>query len=179
MPARPRLSFHALHLWKCEVSCAKCKRRTKALLSFFFDVWAVGEGAGSPHFTHIAFDDFHIVRDNIFGGQGVTTGRHVRPFKKTLRSDCPTEPIELSDGCISADKIGHRMQGPDQRAIDQSPNFDVHSPEGPGTIVPVAGGWGRRTFAWTNLAGGFATCHPGSFEWGPALSLPISRRLIE
>jgi pyruvate/2-oxoglutarate dehydrogenase complex dihydrolipoamide dehydrogenase (E3) component len=43
------------------------------------DVWAVGDCAGSPHFTHIAFDDFRIVRDNMAGGQRVTTGRQV-PF---------------------------------------------------------------------------------------------------
>ena len=38
-------------------------------------VWAVGDCAGSPHFTHISFDDFRIVRDNITGGHKVTTGR--------------------------------------------------------------------------------------------------------
>lgn len=42
-------------------------------------VWAVGDCAGSPHFTHISFDDFRIVRDNLLGGQRVTTGRQV-PF---------------------------------------------------------------------------------------------------
>jgi pyruvate/2-oxoglutarate dehydrogenase complex dihydrolipoamide dehydrogenase (E3) component len=42
-------------------------------------VWAVGDCAGSPHFTHIAFDDFRIVRDNLLGGRRVTTGRQV-PF---------------------------------------------------------------------------------------------------
>ena len=30
-------------------------------------VWAVGECAGSPHFTHVAFDDFRVVRDNLAG----------------------------------------------------------------------------------------------------------------
>jgi len=43
------------------------------------DVWAVGDCAGSPHFTHISFDDFRIVRDNLAGGNRVTTGRQV-PF---------------------------------------------------------------------------------------------------
>ena len=43
------------------------------------DVWAVGECAGSPHFTHISENDFHIVHDNILGGHRVTTGRQV-PF---------------------------------------------------------------------------------------------------
>jgi pyruvate/2-oxoglutarate dehydrogenase complex dihydrolipoamide dehydrogenase (E3) component len=42
-------------------------------------VWAVGDCAGSPHFTHIAFDDFRIVRDNLAGKTRVTTGRQV-PF---------------------------------------------------------------------------------------------------
>ncbi|MEI9864286.1 MAG: FAD-dependent oxidoreductase, partial [Limisphaerales bacterium] len=41
------------------------------------DILAVGECAGSPHFTHIAFDDFRIVRDNLAGGNRVTTGRQV------------------------------------------------------------------------------------------------------
>jgi len=43
------------------------------------DVWAVGECAGSPQFTHIAFDDFRVIRDNLAGGNRVTTGRQV-PF---------------------------------------------------------------------------------------------------
>jgi pyruvate/2-oxoglutarate dehydrogenase complex dihydrolipoamide dehydrogenase (E3) component len=33
------------------------------------DVWAMGECAGSPQFTHIAGDDFRIVRDNLAGGR--------------------------------------------------------------------------------------------------------------
>ncbi len=43
------------------------------------DVWAAGECAGSPQFTHIAENDSHIVHDNILGGRRVTTGRQV-PF---------------------------------------------------------------------------------------------------
>jgi pyruvate/2-oxoglutarate dehydrogenase complex dihydrolipoamide dehydrogenase (E3) component len=30
-------------------------------------VWAMGECAGSPQFTHVALDDFRIVRDNLVG----------------------------------------------------------------------------------------------------------------
>jgi pyruvate/2-oxoglutarate dehydrogenase complex dihydrolipoamide dehydrogenase (E3) component len=40
-------------------------------------VFAVGDCAGSPHFTHIAFDDFRVVRDNLLGQLRVTTGRLV------------------------------------------------------------------------------------------------------
>ena len=42
-------------------------------------VWAAGDCAGSPHFTHISENDFRIVHDNILGGHRVTTGRQV-PF---------------------------------------------------------------------------------------------------
>ncbi|WP_414474435.1 mercuric reductase [Microvirga sp. M2] len=40
-------------------------------------VWAMGECAGSPQFTHAAFDDFRIVRDNLAGGDHTTRGRLV------------------------------------------------------------------------------------------------------
>jgi pyruvate/2-oxoglutarate dehydrogenase complex dihydrolipoamide dehydrogenase (E3) component len=42
-------------------------------------VWAVGDCAGSPYFTHISEDDFRVVLANLSGGDRVTTGRQV-PF---------------------------------------------------------------------------------------------------
>ena len=42
-------------------------------------VWAMGDCAGSPIFTHVAFDDFRIVRDNLSGGHRTTRNRLV-PF---------------------------------------------------------------------------------------------------
>jgi pyruvate/2-oxoglutarate dehydrogenase complex dihydrolipoamide dehydrogenase (E3) component len=41
--------------------------------------WAMGECAGSPQFTHVAFDDFRIVHANLFGGNRSARGRIV-PF---------------------------------------------------------------------------------------------------
>ena len=40
-------------------------------------VWATGECAGSPQFTHAAFDDFRIVRANLAGGERTTRDRLV------------------------------------------------------------------------------------------------------
>jgi pyruvate/2-oxoglutarate dehydrogenase complex dihydrolipoamide dehydrogenase (E3) component len=40
-------------------------------------VWAMGDCAGSPAFTHMSHDDFRIVRDNMAGGDRHTRGRHV------------------------------------------------------------------------------------------------------
>ncbi len=34
------------------------------------DVWAIGECAGSPQFTHISLDDFRIIRDNMAADAG-------------------------------------------------------------------------------------------------------------
>jgi pyruvate/2-oxoglutarate dehydrogenase complex dihydrolipoamide dehydrogenase (E3) component len=42
-------------------------------------IWSMGECAGSPQFTHVATDDFRIVRDNLNGGNRTTHGRLV-PF---------------------------------------------------------------------------------------------------
>jgi pyruvate/2-oxoglutarate dehydrogenase complex dihydrolipoamide dehydrogenase (E3) component len=43
------------------------------------EVWALGECAGSPQYTHVSFDDFRIVRDNLLGGNRSTRGRLI-PF---------------------------------------------------------------------------------------------------
>jgi pyruvate/2-oxoglutarate dehydrogenase complex dihydrolipoamide dehydrogenase (E3) component len=39
------------------------------------NIWAIGECAGSPQFTHVSFDDFRIIRDNLGGGKRTTRDR--------------------------------------------------------------------------------------------------------
>jgi pyruvate/2-oxoglutarate dehydrogenase complex dihydrolipoamide dehydrogenase (E3) component len=39
------------------------------------EVWAMGECAGSPQFTHVAYDDFRVVRDNLSGCPRTTRDR--------------------------------------------------------------------------------------------------------
>ncbi|HVH79771.1 MAG TPA: mercuric reductase [Stellaceae bacterium] len=41
------------------------------------NVWAIGECAGSPQFTHASVDDFRIIRDNLAGGNRSTHDRLV------------------------------------------------------------------------------------------------------
>ena len=38
-------------------------------------VWAIGECAGSPQFTHASLDDFRVIRDNLVGGARTTHNR--------------------------------------------------------------------------------------------------------
>ncbi len=40
-------------------------------------IWAMGEAAGSPMFTHIALDDYRVAKSGIAGGTRTTAGRMV------------------------------------------------------------------------------------------------------
>ncbi len=58
-------------------------------------VWAIGECAGSPQFTHVSVDDFRIVRDNMAGGNRRTDDRIVPHIVFT---DPPLARVGLSEG---------------------------------------------------------------------------------
>jgi pyruvate/2-oxoglutarate dehydrogenase complex dihydrolipoamide dehydrogenase (E3) component len=58
------------------------------------DVWAIGECAGSPHFTHASVDDYRIIRDNFAGGTRSTVDRLV-PY--CVFTDPPLAHIGLSE----------------------------------------------------------------------------------
>jgi pyruvate/2-oxoglutarate dehydrogenase complex dihydrolipoamide dehydrogenase (E3) component len=58
------------------------------------DVWAMGECAGSPQFTHVAFADFPIIRDNLAGGNRTTRNRLV-PF--CLFTDPPLARVGITE----------------------------------------------------------------------------------
>jgi pyruvate/2-oxoglutarate dehydrogenase complex dihydrolipoamide dehydrogenase (E3) component len=57
-------------------------------------VWAIGECAGSPQFTHVSEDDFRIIRDNLAGGNRSTHGRLI-PY--CLFTDPPLARVGLSE----------------------------------------------------------------------------------
>lgn len=69
-------------------------------------IWAVGECAGSPKFTHVAFDDFRVVRDNLAGGHRVTTGRLV-PF--CLFTDPELARVGLNETGAKAQGTPYRL----------------------------------------------------------------------
>jgi pyruvate/2-oxoglutarate dehydrogenase complex dihydrolipoamide dehydrogenase (E3) component len=58
------------------------------------DVWAIGECAGSPQFTHISEDDFRIIRDNLAGNARSTRDRLV-PY--CMFTDPPLARVGLSE----------------------------------------------------------------------------------
>jgi pyruvate/2-oxoglutarate dehydrogenase complex dihydrolipoamide dehydrogenase (E3) component len=69
-------------------------------------VWAVGDVTGGPMFTHISFDDFRVIRDNINGGNHVTTGRQV-PF--CMFTDPGLARVGLSERQAQDRGIAYRM----------------------------------------------------------------------
>jgi pyruvate/2-oxoglutarate dehydrogenase complex dihydrolipoamide dehydrogenase (E3) component len=69
-------------------------------------VWAVGDCAGSPHFTHIGYDDFRVVRDNLAGIDHVTTGRLV---PRCLFIDPELARVGLNETEAKSRGIGYRL----------------------------------------------------------------------
>ncbi len=69
-------------------------------------VWAIGEVAGSPQFTHISVDDFRVVHANLTGGNRVTSGRQV-PY--CLFTDPELARIGLSESEAKAQGVSYRL----------------------------------------------------------------------
>ncbi len=69
-------------------------------------VWAMGDCAGSPAFTHIAFEDFRIVRDNLNGGNRSTVGRQV-PF--CLFTDPELARVGLNETEAKRQGVAYRL----------------------------------------------------------------------
>jgi pyruvate/2-oxoglutarate dehydrogenase complex dihydrolipoamide dehydrogenase (E3) component len=58
------------------------------------NVWAVGDCAGSPQFTHVSVDDFRIIADNLTGGAR-STGDRLVPY--CMFTDPPLAHVGLSE----------------------------------------------------------------------------------
>lgn len=70
------------------------------------NVWAMGDCAGSPMFTHVAFDDFRIVRDNLNGGNRTTKERLI-PF--CMFTDPELARVGLNESEAKSRGIAYRM----------------------------------------------------------------------
>jgi pyruvate/2-oxoglutarate dehydrogenase complex dihydrolipoamide dehydrogenase (E3) component len=70
------------------------------------DVWAMGDCAGSPQFTHVAGDDFRIISENLAGGNRSTRDRLV-PY--CMFTDPPLAHVGLSERDAQRDGIAVRV----------------------------------------------------------------------
>jgi pyruvate/2-oxoglutarate dehydrogenase complex dihydrolipoamide dehydrogenase (E3) component len=69
------------------------------------DVWAIGECAGSPQFTHVSEDDFRVIRDNLAGGKRTTRDRLI-PF--CLFTDPQLARVGLNE--VEARRLGIKVR---------------------------------------------------------------------
>lgn len=70
------------------------------------DTWAMGDCAGSPQFTHVAYDDFRVVRDNLNGGNRTTEKRLV-PF--CMFTDPELARVGLNESEANSSGIDYRL----------------------------------------------------------------------
>jgi pyruvate/2-oxoglutarate dehydrogenase complex dihydrolipoamide dehydrogenase (E3) component len=77
-------------------------------------VWAIGECAGSPQFTHASVDDFRILRDNLAGGNRSTRDRLV-PY--CMFTDPPLARVGLSERQARFQGVAVRVATLPMRAV--------------------------------------------------------------
>ena len=75
-------------------------------------VWAMGECAGSPQFTHVAFDDFRIVRDNLAGKVRSTRDRLI-PYCAFIDPELARVGLDETHGAGAADRGSHSQDQDD------------------------------------------------------------------
>jgi pyruvate/2-oxoglutarate dehydrogenase complex dihydrolipoamide dehydrogenase (E3) component len=103
---RPNTEGIGLELAGVEVTERGYIKVTERLQTTAPDVWAIGEVAGSPQFTHISVDDFRVVHANVNGGNRVTTGRQV-PF--CLFTDPEFARVGFSEKEARAQGVAYRL----------------------------------------------------------------------
>jgi len=103
---RPNTENLGLELAGIEVTDRGYLKVDERLQTTASGVWAIGEVAGSPQFTHVSVDDFRVVHDNLAGGNHVTSGRLI-PY--TLFTDPELGRIGLNEKEAKARGIGYRL----------------------------------------------------------------------
>ena len=90
------------------------------------DVWAIGECAGSPQFTHASADDFRIITENLAGGKRSTRDR-LMPY--CVFTDPPLAHVGLGEGDAQRQGVTARVatlamgEVLRMQAIGQQPGF--------------------------------------------------------
>jgi pyruvate/2-oxoglutarate dehydrogenase complex dihydrolipoamide dehydrogenase (E3) component len=129
-------------------------------------VFAVGDCAGSPHFTHVAYDDFRIVKEYLTGKASSGPRRSVRQLPFTLFTDPELAHCGLREHEAKAEGLKYRL-----------------------TKIPMATFLKTRTLGETTGFGkaiisadddtilGFTALGPGVGELLPVVQLAMKKRL--
>ncbi len=85
------------------------------------NVWAIGECAGSPQFTHASEDDFRIIRDNLAGGNRSTRDRLV-PY--CMFTDPPLAHVGLNEAEAKRQGVAARVAKLPMKAVRRTATTD-------------------------------------------------------
>ena len=125
-------------------------------------VWAIGDCAGTPAFTHMSFEDFRIIRDNLQGGDRTTEGRQV-PY--CLFTEPELARVGLNEQEARAQGIGYRLASLPAAAILRTRTTG----EGRGRLKALVGDDDRIL--------GFAAVAPHAGEMLPVFQLAMQAKL--
>jgi pyruvate/2-oxoglutarate dehydrogenase complex dihydrolipoamide dehydrogenase (E3) component len=89
-----------------EVTSSGHVRVNERLETSASQVWAMGECAGSPYFTHASYDDFRVVRDNLNGHQRSTSERTI-PY--CVFTDPPLARVGMNEREAQALAVDYRI----------------------------------------------------------------------
>jgi pyruvate/2-oxoglutarate dehydrogenase complex dihydrolipoamide dehydrogenase (E3) component len=78
------------------------------------NIWAIGECAGSPQFTHMSLDDFRVIRDNLKGGNRSTKDR-MTPYCMFI--DPPLARVGMSEDEARAKGVKLRVAKVPTKAV--------------------------------------------------------------
>ena len=108
------------------------------------NVWAMGECAGSPQFTHVSYDDFRIIRDNFAGGKRITRDRLV-PY--CVFTDPPLAHVGLSESEAQRQGVTARVARLPTSAVLRTEATD----ETQGFMKALIGGSDDRVLGFTMI----------------------------
>jgi pyruvate/2-oxoglutarate dehydrogenase complex dihydrolipoamide dehydrogenase (E3) component len=107
-------------------------------------VWAIGECAGSPQFTHVSIDDFRIIRDNLAGGNRSTRGRLV-PY--CMFTEPPLARVGLSESEAKRQGVAVRVARLPMTGVRRTATTD----ETQGFMKVLVGGSDDRILGFTMI----------------------------
>jgi len=107
-------------------------------------VWAIGDCAGSPQFTHVSEDDFRIIRDNLAGANRTT---HERLVPYCMFTDPPLARVGLSERDAQSQGITARVARLPMNAVLRTHTTD----EGRGFMKLLVGANDDRVLGFTMI----------------------------
>jgi pyruvate/2-oxoglutarate dehydrogenase complex dihydrolipoamide dehydrogenase (E3) component len=128
------------------------------------DVYAVGDCAGSPLFTHIGFDDFRIVVDVLKGSQSPRSTAN-RQVPSTLFTTPEVAHVGLREEEAKKQNITYRLAKVPMMAFLRSRTLDQTT------------GFAKALISEDNLILGFTACGPSAGELLPVVQLAMVQKL--